>query len=73
MRLGRFIEKFVEPNTIIRLQYKIKGGHEEVPDGLMMEWTLKNTGFADREVIGVTDIAGHKTHSEAVNITIERK
>ena len=72
MKLKKFIKKFVEPNTLIRLQYKIPGGHEEVPDGFKKEfWQIKGK-YADRKVIGVTDIVYKGYNSEAVNITIER-
>ena len=76
MELKEFIEKFVCPNTLIRLQYDIQGGHEEVVKGdkPQMEWQLKGGKFSDREVIGVTDILYPKSHySEAVNIVIERE
>ncbi len=75
MELKEFIEKFVCPNTLIRLQYNIKGGHEEVEHGDKpeMEWKLKDSKYANRKVIGVTDILYPKSHySEAVNVVIER-
>lgn len=75
MKLKTFIERFVEPNTLIRLQYKIKGGHEEVIEGdkPMMEHQLLKSEYADNEVVGVTDILYLGSHYlEAVNLTIER-
>ena len=74
MKLKEFIENFICPNTLVRLQYKIKGGHEEVNgDNPEMEWKLKDSEYANRRVIGVTDILYPKSHySEAVNIVIER-
>ena len=74
MNLEEFIEKFVQHNTLIRLQYDLKdtGYHEQVDDGKPeMEWKLKKGKFRDREVIGITDIL-YGTYQEAVNIVIER-
>lgn len=75
MTLKQFIENFVEPNTLIRLQYKLKDGHEEVDgDNPQMEWELKTSKYANRKVIGVTDILYLKSnYQEAVNISIERE
>lgn len=75
MKLKEFIENFVEPNTLIRLHYKIQGGHEEVcGEKPQMEWKLKVGEYADREVVGVTDIVYLKSHyTEAVNLTIQRE
>lgn len=76
MILKEFIEQFIEKNTLIRLQYKIKGGHEEVtPNSIpIMEWELKESEYSNRKVIGITDILyKNKHHSEAVNLTIERE
>ena len=71
MKLKKFIKKFVEPNTLIRLQYKIVGGHREVLSNPLMEHELLKSEFANRRVIGVTDIVIINSHyPEAVNITI---
>ena len=70
-----FIENFVEPNTLIRLQQVIPGGHKEIIPGdkPMMEWKLKDDKkYRDREVVGVTDILyPHSHYVEAVNLTIK--
>ena len=76
MKLKDFIEQFIESNTLIRLWYKIEGGHEQVGEGkTKMEWKLlKESEFLGNEVIGVTDILVLGSHdSEAVNIVIKRK
>lgn len=75
MNLKDFIENFVESNTLIRLQYKTESGHEAVNgDNPEMEWKLKEGVYADRKVIGVTDILyPHSNYPDAVNITIERE
>jgi len=77
MKLKKFIRKFVCPNTIIRLHnVAIRNGaaHEAANDGKPeMEWQLVNSKFANKEVIGVTDILYlHDSYPEAVNIVIER-
>lgn len=73
MKLKEFIEKFVEKNTLIRLWYKIKGGHKQI-DGETptMEWALVKGKYKNREVVGVTDILVlHSQYAEAVNIVIK--
>ena len=74
MTVKEFIETLVEPNTLMRLQYKIEGGHEEVnEDSLEMEWQIKDGEYADRKVVGVTDILYPNSHyKDAVNLVIER-
>ncbi len=75
MKVKEFISKFVEYNTLIRLWYKTKGGHTEVIKGdkPMMEHQLVNSDYADKEVVGVTDILyQHSHYAEAVNLVIER-
>jgi len=82
MKLKEFVEKFVEHNTLIRLLYKNKGGHEVVLndwDDVSMEHELlkgkgKFKNYADHKVRGVTDVLVVKSpYSEAVNIVIEKK
>lgn len=80
MKLGEFIEKFVENNSLVRLVYKTKSGHITVGenwDVADMEWQiLKGEGSfkncIDNKVIGVTDIIVGGICSEAINIVIER-
>ena len=76
MKIKEFIPKFVEHNTLIRLWYKIKGGHEEVIKGdkPMMEHQLVNSEYANKKIIGVTDILYKNSHYvEAVNLVIGRE
>jgi len=67
--LNDFIGYFVEPNTMIRLWKKVKGGHELIED-VKMEHELIKSEYKDKLVVGVTDIL-NKQYCEAVNITIE--
>ena len=77
--LKDFVGKFVEHNTLFRLLYKNKSGHEIVlndwNDVSMEHELLKGKGkfaqFADHEVCGVTDVLIRHGHcTEAVNIVI---
>jgi hypothetical protein len=74
MKLKKFIKKFVEPNTIIKLWYKTPSGHEPVEgDSWKMEWEfLRDNEFYDYKVIGVTDILLiNSPYTESVNIVVE--
>ena len=82
MKLKEFIEKFVEPNTLIRLWYPIEHGHQMITKGyndVSMEWEiLKGIGiykdYSDHIIKGVTDILiSEGNYREAINIVIERK
>lgn len=81
MKLGKFIETFIEPNSIIRLVYKTLGGYQLVLDNwddVSMEWEVtkcrgKNRHYIDNNVIGVTSIATSGNYKEAINIVIEKK
>ena len=79
MKLGEYIEQFVEKNSIIRLWYKTYGGHQLVQkkdwDAVSMEWEiLKGNGiyapYINHKVTGTTSILS-KIHPEAINIIIE--
>lgn len=75
MKVEEFIRTFIEPNTLIRVWFKIKGGHEEIIKGdkPMMEHELIKTKYANKKVIGITDILYRKSpYIEAVNLVIER-
>jgi hypothetical protein len=79
MTVKDFVNSLVEPNTLIRLWYKVpkgeKGHHEEVIHGdkPMMEHQLVKGEYADKNVIGITDIFyRHSPYVEAVNLVIER-
>lgn len=78
-KVSDFVNNFIEPNTLIRLWYKLPKGsdgqHEEVIKGdkPMMEHELVKSKYKDHIVIGVTDILYFKSnYVEAVNLVIER-
>jgi hypothetical protein len=81
MELKEFIETFICRNSIIRLWYTTKGGHEMVvPDdkkSACMEWSIiKGEGvykkYLKHKVIGVTDIFSSGAYPEAINIVVEK-
>lgn len=81
MKLGEFIEKFIEPNCLIRLVYRdtIGGGHKTVLDtwsDVTMEWEVpkgkgRNRHYINNEVIGIASIWINGLHADAINIVIE--
>ena len=83
MKLGEFIERFSH-NNVVRLVYKINGGHELVLDDwndVSMDWEInkakgKFRHYVDNEVLGLTTISfvsGQGIHhADAINIVIEK-
>ena len=82
MKLGEFIKQFSH-NNIVRLHYKIKGGHQCVledwndvsMDHEILKGKGKNRHYINNEVLGLTGIhfRGGDTHyPEAINIVIEK-
>jgi hypothetical protein len=79
MKLGEFIKQFSH-NNIIRLVYKIPGGHEVVldiwNDVSMDHQVLRQKGrfrhYIDNEVLGLAGIGTEGSYPEAINIVIER-
>ena len=81
MKLKEFIEKFSH-NNMIRLHYKIKGGHRCVLDhwnDVSMDHEIlngkgKNRHYIDNEVLGLTGIyfqSGYTRYPDAINIVIK--
>lgn len=81
MKLREFIEKFSH-NNMIRLHYKIKGGHQCVledwndvsMDHEILNGKGKNRHYIDNEVLGLTGIyfqSGYTRYPDAINIVIE--
>lgn len=83
MKLGEFIKNFSH-NNVIRLLYKIPGGHMCVLDGwndVSMDWEVNRSRgkfrhYVDNEVLGLATVsfaAGDGIrHTEAINIVIEK-
>lgn len=80
MKLGEFIEKFIEHNSLIRLLIKTKNGYKVLYDDwdkVSMEWeVLKQQGiyrhFINNNVIGIASILVSGPYPEAINIVIEK-
>ena len=81
MKLGEFIKQFSH-NNIVRLHYKIKGGHQCVledwndvsMDHEILNGKGKNRHYINNEVLGLVGIyfqSGHTNYPEAINIAIE--
>lgn len=78
MKLGEFIKQFSH-NNMIRLHYKIKGGHQcvlESFDDVSMDWEVnkargKYRHYIDNEVIELVGISSNSRYSDAINIVIE--
>jgi len=79
MKLGEFIKRFSH-NNLIRLHYKIKGGHELVLEDwndVSMDWAVNQQQgnfrhYIDNEVLGLCSILIGGHYPEAINICIER-
>ena len=79
MKLRDFLKEFSR-NNLIRLHYKIKGGHQCVLDSwdkCSMDWQIlkgegDNRHFIDNEVVGIVGISQVKVHDDAINIVIEK-
>lgn len=82
MKLIEFVNKFIEHNSIVRLLYKTKNGHECVLDSWddvsMEHEILKCKGiykkFINNEVISIASvlITSPSHYSDAINIVIEK-
>jgi hypothetical protein len=81
MKLGEFIKQFSH-NNIVRLHYKIKGGHQCVledwndvsMDHEIINGKGKNRHYINNEVLGLVGIhfrSGDTHYPEAINIVIE--
>lgn len=74
MKLKDFIENFIGKNTLVRLWYKTAtGGHIMADNNVLMEWEVMKGEYSEHTVLYVKDILiPDATHSEAVNIVIEK-
>lgn len=79
MKLGKFIKKFVDRNTLIRLYYDNEYGKRVVllknMSGVCMDWEITNDDgkyrhYYDMKVIFLKDIMVLDNYPEAVNIVI---
>lgn len=78
MKLQRFIKKYTEPNSLIRLWKRTTGGHEIVVPFIGMNWTVTkpNTTFysyRNSKVVGIASILINDNYPETINIVIEHE
>jgi hypothetical protein len=79
MKLGEFLEKFIDQNSLIRLVHKERGGYKIVLNDwndVSMGWQVqrgmgKNRHYINNEVINICCILTGGSYSEAINIVIE--
>lgn len=77
MNLVDFIEKFILPNTIVRVWMPDSQGYKLI-FGPITEWEILKSGCFERddsifEVVGVTDIMCCDEYQEAVNVVVKVK
>jgi hypothetical protein len=82
MKLEEFIEKFIQPNSLVRLLHRDEdGGYKTILEDwncVSMEWEISqgksdNRHYINNNVIGIKDIIVYKCpYSEAINIVIEK-
>ncbi len=77
MELKEFIESFIRRNSIIRLWYPNKSGHEMATEEVSMEWSVLRGDsafkrFENHKVLGIASICTGGSYPEAINIVIER-
>lgn len=76
MKLKKFVNNYICPNTLIRLWYPIEGGHELAYPKEIMDWQITKEEtllqpYLDCMVIGVTDILIEGNYKEVVNIVLK--
>lgn len=79
MTLKDFVKQYVEHNSLIRVVYKLPGGHKAVlnswsevsMDHELLKMKGKFAKFANHEVIGVASILVAGNYGDAVNIVVK--
>ena len=79
MILKDFIEQYIEHNSLVRLVYKMGGGHKTVLNDwidVSMEWEItkgsgKYASYINHEVIGIASVYIPGQYPEAINIVIK--
>lgn len=80
MKLSKFIDKFIDKNSLIRLLYEEGAGHTPILgkswESVDMEWKVKKEGryypYRNHKVLYITDILVGGNYPEAINIVIEK-
>jgi hypothetical protein len=79
MTLKDFVQQYVEHNSLIRVVYKLPGGHKAVlnswsevsMDHELLKMKGKLARFVNHEVIGVASILTTGAYPDAVNIVVK--
>lgn len=80
MTLRDFIDEYVEHNSLVRVLYKIPGGHELIlndwndvdMDHQIIKGRGKYSPYINHKVVGVASILVGGPYPEAINIVIEK-
>ncbi len=80
MKLGEFIDTFIEHNSLIRVVHKDKSGYliaNKSWEDISMEWEVKkrkgvNRHYINNEVFGIASIHTGGHYPETINIVIEK-
>lgn len=80
MKLKDFIDEYIEHNSLVRVLYKIPGGHELIlndwdevdMDHQIIKGKGKYSPYINHEVVGIACISVRGPYSEAINIVIEK-
>lgn len=81
MKLGKFIKKYINRNSLIRLYYIDYGELKLLLDtksGVCMEWEVvddkgKHNPYYDMKILHIKDIMSLDNHPEAINIVVEKR
>ena len=79
MTLKDFVKQYVEHDSLIRVVYKLPGGHKAVlnswsevsMDHELLKMKGKFAKFANHEVIGLASILTTGSYSDAINIVVK--
>jgi hypothetical protein len=79
MTLKEFINEYIQPNSLVRVLYKIPVGHKLILndwDEVSMDWEIvkgegKYAPYINHKVLGIASILTGGPYPESINIVIE--
>ena len=79
MTLKEFIKEYIQPNSLVRVLYKIPVGHKLILndwDEVSMDWEIvkgegKYAPYINHKVLGIASILTGGPYPESINIVIE--
>lgn len=79
MTLKEFINEYIQPNSLVRVLYKIPVGHKLILndwDEVAMDWEIvkgegKYAPYINHKVLGIASILTGGPYPESINIVIE--